>query len=108
LLPQFVIDVLPTDGMIVTISPDIITQRHRATLKKLSLPLFRFHDLRHYSASILHALGIPDQYIMQRGGWSSDETLKRVYRGTIDTYEEKFNQTAMTHFEKMQHDLQHD
>ena len=41
---------------------------------------FRFHDFRHYSASIMHAIGIPDQYIMARGGWKTDTVLKAVYR----------------------------
>ena len=47
-------------------------------------PKFRFHDLRHYCASIMHAIGIPDQYIMSRGGWSSDNVMKAVYRNVID------------------------
>ncbi len=34
----------------------------------------------------MHAIGIPDQYIMARGGWGSDKVLKAIYRGTIDYY----------------------
>ena len=29
-------------------------------------------------------IGVPDQYIMQRGGWSSDNVMKSVYRNVID------------------------
>lgn len=47
-------------------------------MKKLDIPHFRFHDLRYYSASIMHAIGVPDVYIMERGGWSSDKTLKKI------------------------------
>lgn len=98
-LPTFVIDTLPKSGSIVAITPSKISARFSAALKVLCIPHFRFHDLRHYSASIMHALGIPDQYIMQRGGWSSDGILKAVYRNTMDDYTEKFNNQINSYFE---------
>ena len=76
-------------------------------MRKLNLPHFRFHDLRHYSASIMHAINIPDQYIMQRGGWSSDRTLKDIYRGTLDDYQDKYTDMTIKYFETMQHEMQH-
>lgn len=106
-MPKFVIDLLPDEGMIVSINPSQITHRHEAALKKLKIPYFRFHDLRHYSATIMHTIGIPDQYIMQRGGWSSDRVLKEVYRGTIDEYNKKFEDKTLNYFETMQHEMQH-
>lgn len=44
---------------------------------------FCHHNFRHYAASIMHAIGAPDLYVMQRGGWSSDKTLKAIYRGRL-------------------------
>ena len=40
---------------------------------------FKFHAFRHYWASLLHANGMPDQYIAKIGGWSSVEMVQRVY-----------------------------
>ena len=107
-MPEFVIKMLPKKGPLIAINPNQITERHKKTVLKLGLPWFRFHDLRHYAASIMHALGIPDQYIMERGGWSSDKTLKEIYRGTISDYELKFQEVALSHFEDMQHGIQHE
>lgn len=83
---QFVIDIAlrnTTNGKIVPLVPDSITKRFIDTIKLLNIPRFRFHDLCHYGASILHAIGIPDQYIIQRGGWSTDNVMKSIYRGAI-------------------------
>lgn len=54
--------------------------------------------LRHYSCSIMHALGVPDQYIMARGGWATDGVMKRVHRDTIDGQTQKFNSRIFAHF----------
>ena len=97
-LPNFVIEILPKEGKIVKINPDVITKRFIRMFDKLNIPRFRFHDLRHYSASIMHAMGIPDQYIMQRGGWASDKVLKQVYRGTMEDYEKDFTNITNSHF----------
>ncbi|MDE6219101.1 MAG: site-specific integrase [Lachnospiraceae bacterium] len=107
-MPEFVIKKLPICGKIININPDQITRRFERALSKLEIKSFRFHDLRHYAASIMHAIGVPDQYIMQRGGWSSDKTLKAIYRGTIKDYEEKYTNLTLSHFEGMQHEMQHE
>lgn len=41
------------------------------------------HDLRHLNASVMLMLGVPDKYAMERGGWSTNDTLKRVYQHTF-------------------------
>lgn len=94
-------------GRITKLTPDNITTKFSRLLKSSGITHFRFHDLRHYSASIQHALGIPDAYIMSRGGWGNDGVLKNVYRHAMTGKAQEMNQLANDHFSSMQHDLQH-
>lgn len=97
--PDFVIQKMEgRTGRIVEITPGTITHKFRKILDELDIPPFRFHDLRHYSASILHAIGIPDAYIMQRGGWGNDNVLKSVYRHTMRQAEKEMADKANAYF----------
>lgn len=88
-------------GRIVGLTPDHISNKFTRILKQAGIPHFRFHDLRHYSASVQHALGIPDAYIMQRGGWSSDGVLKDVYRHTMQDRQARMTDIANKHFSEL-------
>ena len=106
--PDFVIEKLKgIDGEIIKATPEQITSRFRRAIRFAKLPHFRFHDLRHYSASIMHAIGVPDQYIMQRGGWQSDNIMKSVYRNVIDVESVKQNKKVTKHFDKISHEISH-
>ena len=96
--PQFVIDRINEVGHITNLTPHSITIMFNRVLTRNNIPHFRFHDLRHYSASIQHALGIPDAYIMERGGWSSDTVLKAVYRHTMSDRQKEMSAKANKHF----------
>ena len=89
------------DGYVTELNPNNITDRFHRILKKAGIPHFRFHDLRHYCASVQHAMGIPDAYIMQRGGWGSDSVLKNVYRHTMNDRQKKMNEIANNHFSSL-------
>ena len=94
-------------GRIINLYPSNISDRFNTLLNRAGVPHFRFHDLRHYSASIQHALGIPDAYIMQRGGWENDQVLKAVYRHAMDDKANEMNKKANDYFTNMQHEMQH-
>ena len=100
--PDFVIEALSgVVGAIVTSAPDVLSNRFKRTVKRLGGPQYRFHDLRHYAASIMHAIGVPDQYIMERGGWATDVVMKRVYRNIIDMEKRKQTRAINDHFREM-------
>lgn len=108
-MPDFVINqIRGIQGRIVKATPDQISNRFKRAIKYSGLPHFRLHDLRHYSASIMHAIGVPDQYILERGGWSSDQVMKTVYRNTIDTVRATQTNIINAHFGKVSHEVSHE
>ena len=84
---DFILGVYPS-----TITSDFINLRNRLGLK------CKYHDLRHFSASILHAIGVPDQYIQERHGWASDRVMKDVYRNTLSDKSAHFTSIANKFF----------
>ena len=104
--PDFVIEHLKgKTGRICPISLNSITRRFVELRDRLGMSC-RFHDLRHYYASALHAIGVRDQYIMKFGGWQSDHVLKTVYRDTLDDFEKKAADKAADFFEKSANKMQ--
>lgn len=89
------------DGRIVTVNPNKLTTDFRNLLRRNGLPAFRFHDLRHYSASIQHALGVPDAFIISRGGWQTDATLKAVYRHALTDKQKEMDKKINAHFAEL-------
>lgn len=89
-VPQYVIDMIKglkrNKGFVLGLNPDQLYDRFANTLNKTGLPHFRYHDLRHYAASQLHACGVPDRYIEAMGGWKpGSNVLKRVYENVLDS-----------------------
>ncbi len=89
-LPEFVFDMIRSlkrnNGYVLDLNPDQLYDRFTNTLSKTELPHFRYHDLRHYAASQLHASGMPERYIEAMGGWKpGSNVLKRVYENVLDS-----------------------
>lgn len=114
-LPGFVLDELRainnTSDRVYPFSPMTLSNGFARTTLQVLGKKYRFHDLRHYSASVLHAMGVPDLYIMQRGGWEDRETLNRVYQHVMSDEQKRYNEKIMNRFsstfEEMQHEMQH-
>ena len=102
-MPGFVIERLvprTASGRIVDLAPVTLTNYFTMQREKHGLHYFRFHDLRHYQASILHAMGVPDKYIMERGGWSTDSTLKNIYQHTMSEKRKQVEDDIVKRFEQ--------
>lgn len=98
--PKEVIDMIGHGtGRIYKETPDYLTKQFVKLRDKLGMKC-RFHDLRHYAASTMHAIGVPDQYIMERGGWSGDRVLKAVYRNTLSDKKDAFTAQTNEYFSK--------
>lgn len=67
--------------------------------RKNNIPHITFHDLRHVNASVMHLLGIPDKYAMERGGWKTEKTMKAVYQNVFSDERLKVDKKVNTYFE---------
>ena len=84
LLPHFVIERIQAQGYITHLLPSQVSNRFWKKQRNLGIPPYCFHSLRHFHASYLHYLNIPDAYIMQRGGWSTPSVMQSIYRHTLE------------------------
>ena len=83
LLPHFVIERIKERGYITHLLPSQISNRFWKRQRNLGIPPYCFHSLRHFHASYLHYLNIPDAYIQKRGGWANASTLQNIYRHAL-------------------------
>lgn len=86
------------DVHILTINPNTLTMRFHRFLDRLNIPHFTFHNLRHYNASIMLALGIPDKYAMEFMGHATNNMLKTVYQHTMDFKRQEASATINNFF----------
>lgn len=81
---QCLISALPDNqDKITPLTAQALYMRFSRLLERKNIQHMSFHDLRHMNASVMLALGIPDKYAMERGGWSSPAVLKSVYQHTF-------------------------
>ena len=100
--PSFVIEIFKDcEGKLVSYNPNALYKAFKRALKKCEVPDCRFHDLRHYGASILHALKYPDKYIMARGGWKTKTMLDKIYKHALKEKQKEFDDIANKHFEQI-------
>ena len=102
LLPERIQDLiaaLPEEQNNLTLlSGHAIYKRFSRILERAGLPHISFHDLRHINASVMLALGIPDKYAMERGGWSSDHIMKSVYQHTFSAGRQEADKKIDSYF----------
>lgn len=101
-LPDYIVNLLsgmPHDGpRVIMTSPQTIRNRLVAATEKAGIPFYGLHALRHMNASIMLSLNTPDKYAMERGGWSSDKTMKKVYQHTMTAERKKVDANIDAYF----------
>lgn len=96
------INALPPEQDIIITMPDYTIRKHLYALQEeKQLEHFSFHDLRHLNASVMLALGIPDKYAMERGGWSSNNIMKSVYQHTFSEERKAADEKINNYFESV-------
>lgn len=91
-LPASVLELIGEgEGKVVSWTPDGITHRFVTLRDKAGLDL-RFHDLRHYFASVGAVLGIPDLYLADMGGWTrGGSAMKSIYQNNITSMSDYYS-----------------
>ena len=81
-LPDALIAEINEKGYFFKYTPQKLNLHLQEYQKKLNIPKFRFHDLRHYYASYAATI-MPESDAMALGGWKSDYIFKQVYRESM-------------------------
>lgn len=105
---QALISALPEEQDYLTLlSGQAIYKRFSRLLERNGLSHMTFHDLRHMNASVMLALGIPDKYAMERGGWSSPHIMKSVYQHTFTAERQAADDKIDDYFSAIYHTEYH-
>ncbi|HEX3016393.1 MAG TPA: site-specific integrase [Caproicibacter sp.] len=99
---------LNSTDYIFSLPPDAVLYRFKRLLKANGLPPYTVHSLRHCFAATLHAMHVPDKYIMEMGGWDTDSVMKDIYQYAFEDETQKVKKKANAYFDHiMQHEMQH-
>lgn len=87
-------------GRIISVSPNTISDRYRKVTKSMNVP-GRFHDLRHYMASVMAALNVPERYAVEIMGHATNNMLHKVYQHTMEKKRDAVYQLIDDHSKKI-------
>ena len=83
IIPQVLADKIKEQGFYEG-DPQMITKTLHKLQKRLGMPSFSVHKLRHFFASYMHSKGYTDKQIQEMGGWKTDNIMKTVYQHAMD------------------------
>ena len=93
-------------GDVLSISRKALYHRWNRLQNANIMDHITFHDLRHLNVSIMVLLRVPDKYAQARGGWNSDQVMKKVYMRTFSEESERVDDMMDKYFEEaMQHKI---
>jgi integrase len=82
------------------VHPDMLTRRFMRLCASFGVQC-RFHDLRHYNASLMLALSVPDKYAMERLGQATPGMIKTVYQHIMSDKRDEVSKTVNTAIESI-------
>ncbi len=111
-LPQHIISLINAvsddSEYLIPLTGQAIYKRFTTLLERNNISHMSFHDLRHMNASVMLALGIPDKYAMERGGWSTPSVMKSVYQHTFTAEREAADEKIDSFFNALLDSISHD
>ena len=82
-IPAEIADRIREQGYVYKGFPGSISNYLKRIESELGIEHFSLHKLRHYFASKLSSMNIPDADILKLGGWQTDHVMKTVYRHSM-------------------------
>lgn len=89
------------DSKIIKINGQRIYKNFIKILGSLGLPHMRFHDLRHFNASVMLSLNVPNKYAAKRMGHSTEDMLKKVYQHLSERKTDEITETINSYFDNL-------
>ena len=86
---------------VTTLLPSHITDRFPEMLKKAGLPHYRFHDLRHYTVSVMLSLNMPKNYIADYVGHETERMIDLVYGHIMATAKTTFEDRVNDYYDRI-------
>lgn len=94
IIPHEIAEKIREQGYVYKGYPNSINNHLTEVQKKLGIQHFTLHKLRHYFASEMSSLGVPEADILKLGGWGTDYVMKSVYRHSMMDKEEQAKREA--------------
>lgn len=82
-------------------NPTMITLRFEDLLEKAGLPHYRFHDLRHYTVSVMLSLNMPKNYIADYVGHETERMIDAVYGHIMAQTKSEFEDRVNDYFDSV-------
>lgn len=94
IISPYLADKIREQGFVYRGHPNSITRYLWRLQDKHNMNRFSLHKFRHYFASKMSALNIPEADIIAMGGWETDYVMKAVYRHSLEENKKKSQQVA--------------
>ena len=88
------------NGLLVPLNRAQIYHPFKRLMEKAGISM-TFHELRALNASTMLALGVPDLYAMERGGWKTPTVMKRHYQQTLSAERRAVDASINDYFENI-------